>query len=124
VTEPVGGSSNTTHPQFHIDQASSATSPPSPPRPTSLPVSSPGLATQQLVSANSLVPKISPECVDRAADLAKGAGGLAAAAGALIASGTAGPVGLFIGASMIFGAVLAQYHNCEVDAAARRAKAK
>jgi hypothetical protein len=126
VTEPVGASTRARDPSIAIDTAQGAPPPSAPaPKPVSPPTSSgPTPATRQLMSAHSLLPKPSIECIDRAADVAKGAGGLALAAGALAASGAAGPVGAFIGASMIFGAVLAQYYNCEVAAAARRDEPK
>lgn len=117
MTEPVGASTRVTDPNIDID--------PSPPPKSSLgPAPGPTPATLQLMSAHSLLPKPSSQCVDRAVDVVKGAGTLTAAAGALAMSGAAAPVAAFIGASMIFGAVLAQYYNCEVDAAESRAKPK
>lgn len=127
MTEPVGASTRATNPSIDVDTVHGVPPPTTagpPSTSASPPAPGPTAATLQLMSAHSLQLKPSPQCVDRAADVAKGAGGLAVAAGALIASGAAGPVGAFIGASMIFGAVVAQYYNCELDAAESRAKAK
>ena len=71
----------------------------------------------------SLLPKPSSECVPQATDVAKGGGLLVAAGAALLASGTLGPVGAFIGASMVFAATLASYKNCE-DVVAEEAQSK
>ena len=78
----------------------------------------------ELTAAHSLGPKlVAPECLDKAGEAAK-AGGMVIATGAgLLASATVGPIVAFIGASMAFGAALAQYQNCEDDVAAR-AKSK
>lgn len=127
MTEPVGASTRATDPPIDVDTAH-AVPPPTvssaSPAAGHAPPAGPSAATLQLMSAHSRLTMPSPQCVDRAVDVVKGAGGLAAAAGALAASGAAGPVGAFIGASMIFGAVLAQYYNCELDAAESRAKTK
>src|ERR1041384_193942 len=125
MTEPIGPATRPPDPPIEIDTAEGG--PPaaaSAPRTAGPPPSMPTPATLQLMSSHSLLPRPSPQCIDRAADLAKGAGGLTVAATALAVSGTAGPVGAFIGASMIFGAVFAQYYNCEVDAAEKRAAAR
>jgi hypothetical protein len=122
VTEPVSALTPATPSTIELHPSESA--PPAAAAPATTSSSSqPSPATLQLMSAHSLLPHPSPVCLDRAADVAKGAGALTAAATALAVSGTAGPVGAFIGASMLFGAVLAQYYNCEVAAAESRAKA-
>jgi hypothetical protein len=125
VTEPVGASTRAPDPPIDVVTAHGVpppTHPPAGPTAGGAPPPGPSAATLQLMSAHARSTLPSPQCIDRAADVAKGAGGLVVAAGALAASGAAGPVGAFIGASMIFGAVLAQFYNCEVDAAQSRAK--
>ncbi len=125
MTEPVGASTYTSSPPIDAAPVGASPSKPPPAPTTDSPRSSgPTLATLQLMSSHSLLPKPAPECIDRAVDVVKGAAGLVAAAGALAASGAAGPVGASIGASVIFGAVLAQYHNCEVAPAAKHDQPK
>jgi len=121
VTEPVGAMNRATTTPSEPDAASSP--PPARPAQSAPTAPVPNPATHQLVSSHSLLPHPSLECVDSAADAVKGAGGLVVAASTLAASGTAIPVVGFIGASIIFGAVLARYYNCEVEAAQSRAKA-
>lgn len=105
-------------PSGAVDQATAAL-----PVAASPPASTTGSpAVARLVSEHSLLPRVSPECTDRAAELAKASAQLVIAAGALAAAGTIAPVALFIGASMAFGASLAQYRNCENDAADAREK--
>jgi hypothetical protein len=85
-------------------------------------------AVQKLVTAGSLLPQPSLECLDKAADVVKSGGQLLAAGTALVASGptllgvlVAGTA--FVALSGSFAASLAKYENCEDDAAAK-AKAK